>query len=154
MRKNEYGSVPARKHLSEEQVDMTPMVDVTFLLLIFFMVTAAFSMQKSIEMPHQRTEVPSRSQVDPPPDQPRAVEVQIDKSGGFLVMAHEWQRETMGKQSLVAALKDSIATESSDDRLLVKVHELARLHALVDALDAGTIAGYTTLEITQIAEFN
>ena len=30
---------------------MTPMVDVTFLLLIFFMVTAAYSLQKSISVP-------------------------------------------------------------------------------------------------------
>ena len=35
----------------EEEMDMTPMVDVTFLLLIFFMVTAAFSVQKVIEVP-------------------------------------------------------------------------------------------------------
>ena len=36
---------------SEDDLDMTPMVDVTFLLLIFFMVTAAFSLQKSINVP-------------------------------------------------------------------------------------------------------
>ncbi len=35
----------------DEGMDMTPMVDITFLLLIFFMVTAAFSLQKSIEIP-------------------------------------------------------------------------------------------------------
>ena len=29
-------------------MDMTPMVDVTFLLLIFFMITAAFNLQKSM----------------------------------------------------------------------------------------------------------
>ncbi len=33
------------------EMDLTPMVDVTFLLLIFFMVTASFSLQKSIEVP-------------------------------------------------------------------------------------------------------
>lgn len=30
-------------------LDMTPMVDVTFLLLIFFMITASFSIQKSMQ---------------------------------------------------------------------------------------------------------
>jgi biopolymer transport protein ExbD len=34
-----------------DDLDMTPMVDVVFLLLIFFMVTASFSLQKSIEVP-------------------------------------------------------------------------------------------------------
>jgi biopolymer transport protein ExbD len=35
-----------------EEMDLTPMVDVTFLLLIFFMITASFQVQKSIEVPH------------------------------------------------------------------------------------------------------
>ena len=35
----------------DEQLDMTPMVDVTFLLLIFFMITAAFALQKALEVP-------------------------------------------------------------------------------------------------------
>ena len=41
----------ANKDSADNEMDMTPMVDVTFLLLIFFMVTAAFSLQKSIEVP-------------------------------------------------------------------------------------------------------
>ncbi len=39
------------KREPDEGMDMTPMVDITFLLLIFFMVTAAFALQKSIEIP-------------------------------------------------------------------------------------------------------
>ena len=38
-------------------------------------------------------------------------------------------------------------------RLIVKVHEMAKLHSLVDAMDAGTIAGFTELEVTQVEEF-
>jgi biopolymer transport protein ExbD len=36
------------RDLEEAAMDMTPMVDVTFLLLIFFMITAAFNLQKSM----------------------------------------------------------------------------------------------------------
>ncbi|MCG8448481.1 MAG: biopolymer transporter ExbD, partial [Pirellulales bacterium] len=36
---------------SEDDMDLTPMVDVTFLLLIFFMITAAFALQKALEVP-------------------------------------------------------------------------------------------------------
>lgn len=35
----------------EEEMDLTPMVDVTFLLLIFFMITASFTTQKAMEVP-------------------------------------------------------------------------------------------------------
>ena len=38
-----------KRGLDESGLDMTPMVDVTFLLLIFFMITAAFSIQKSMQ---------------------------------------------------------------------------------------------------------
>ena len=34
-----------------EEMDLTPMVDVTFLLLIFFMITASFSLQKALKSP-------------------------------------------------------------------------------------------------------
>ena len=44
---------------SDAELDMTPMGDVTFLLLIFFMVTAAFTMQKSFQLPAPNEDVPS-----------------------------------------------------------------------------------------------
>jgi len=40
-----------KEKIPEDELDMTPMVDVTFLLLIFFMVTASFTLQKSIPQP-------------------------------------------------------------------------------------------------------
>ena len=46
----------ARRKVAEAEVDMTPMVDVTFLLLIFFMVTAVFSSQKSFQIPTPKEE--------------------------------------------------------------------------------------------------
>ncbi|MFO0944768.1 MAG: biopolymer transporter ExbD [Planctomycetota bacterium] len=41
----------SRRRRKVEELDLTPMVDVTFLLLLFFMLTASYSMQKSIEVP-------------------------------------------------------------------------------------------------------
>lgn len=40
-----------RKEQETAEIDMTPMVDIVFLLLIFFMVTASFAMQKSLRTP-------------------------------------------------------------------------------------------------------
>ena len=143
-----------RKPRPEEEMDMTPMVDVTFLLLIFFMVTAAFSLQKSIEMPRQQTDAPSTSVVEEESEDLDMVEVQVDEFGSFLVMAPEWERETPGKQNLITALKEAIGANTDGMRLAIKVHEMAKLRALVDAMDAGTIAGYAELEVTQVEDFD
>ncbi len=47
----EEGFTLSRRGGDDEEMDLTPMVDVTFLLLIFFMITASFSMQKTLEIP-------------------------------------------------------------------------------------------------------
>ncbi|MEM6688356.1 MAG: biopolymer transporter ExbD [Planctomycetota bacterium] len=137
----------------EEEMDMTPMVDVTFLLLIFFMVTAAFSLQKSIRMPRQQTDAPSIN-TEEEEDPKEQVELQIDEYGSFLVMAPEWEREVPGKQNLVSALREAITGNTDGMDLVIKVHEMAKLNALVDAMDAGTIAGYASLQVTQVDGFD
>ncbi|EMI41514.1 ExbD/TolR family protein [Rhodopirellula sp. SWK7] len=129
-------------------LDMTPMVDVTFLLLIFFMVTASFSMQKSIQIPRQTSDDASHRPIDDVlPDLP-SVEVQINKDGGFLVLGIAWQREVLGKQSLLATLDEIMQTAPQPMRLNVKVHEAAKLQYLVDCLDAGSIVGFAETQIT------
>ena len=137
----------------EEELDMTPMVDVTFLLLIFFMVTAAFSLPKSIDMPRHQTDAPSTTVVEEEEEDLEMVEVQVDEFGSFLVLATDWQEETPGKQNLITTLKR--ANESGNPaRLVIKVHELCKLQYLVDAMDAGTIAGFTETQVTQVEEFD
>src|SRR6056297_3857512 len=88
----------ARKKRDDGELDMTPMVDVTFLLLIFFMVTASFSLQKSIAMPRSQSEQPSTNNDPEETDEKDPVELEIDENGGFLVLAPEWEKETPGKQ--------------------------------------------------------
>ena len=150
---DEIDEVLIRKKRPEEEMDMTPMVDVTFLLLIFFMVTAAFSLQKSIEMPRQQTDAPSTQVTDEEDDELESIEVEVDEFGGFLVIAQDWERETVGKQGLITAFKDALSASKDAMRLNVKVHEMAKLHSLVDAMDAGTIAGFSELEVVQVEDF-
>lgn len=138
----------------ETEMDMTPMVDVTFLLLIFFMVTASFAVQKSIAMPRQQSDAPSSQPVEQPQDELDQVTVQIDEFGAFLVLAADWEREVAGKPSLVSALRDAQPSSGGGARLVIECHETAKLQSLVDAMDAGTISGYGELQVTQVDGFN
>ena len=144
--------VMAREPRDMGELDMTPMVDVTFLLLIFFVVTASFQLQKSIMMPRQQTDAPSTNSVDQQPDELDQVELQIDEFGAFTVLAADWEAETPGKQNLVTKLKE--AQTEAGAKLIIKVHEQCMLQALVDGMDAGTIADYQEIEVTQVDQFD
>lgn len=146
--------MPQRKKREDDELDMTPMVDVTFLLLIFFMVTASFSLQKSIQMPKQNSDLPSMSNVDEPTEELDPVELEIEENGSFLVLAAEWERETPGKQNLVTALKQAIGANKDGMRLDIKVHENAQLQMLVDGMDAGTIAGFEEIQVAEVDGFD
>lgn len=146
--------VPPRKKREDGELDMTPMVDVTFLLLIFFMVTASFSLQKSIQMPRQSSDLPSMSNVEEETEELDPIELEIDESGAFLVLAPEWERETPGKQNLTTALKEAIGDNRDGMKLDIKVHESAKLQMLVDGMDAGTIAGFTQIQVTEVDGFD
>lgn len=147
-------ALPPRKKRDDGELDMTPMVDVTFLLLIFFMVTASFSLQKSIQMPRQQSELPSTNNDPEETDEKDPVELEIDENGGFLVLAPEWERETPGKQNLITALKEAVGDNRDGMQLNIKVHENAKLQFLVDGMDAGTIAGFAALQVTEVDGFD
>lgn len=145
---------PPRKKREKDELDMTPMVDVTFLLLIFFMVTASFSLQKSIEMPRQTSDLPSTSNVEEETEELDPVELEIDEFGSFLVLGPKGEKETVGKQNLILSLKDEIGDVRDGMRLNIKVHENAKLQFLVDGMDAGTLAGFSELQVTQVDGFD
>lgn len=146
--------VPPRTKRDDGELDMTPMVDVTFLLLIFFMVTASFSLQKSIQVPRQSSDLPSMSNVEEESEELDPIELEINEMGAFLVLAPEWERETPGKQNLITALKEAIGANKDGMKLDIKVHENANLQMLVDGMDAGTIAGFTQIQVTEVDGFD
>jgi len=70
-----------------EEMDLTPMVDVTFLLLIFFMITASFNLQKSIGAPPATSDDAAAVSVEPP-DKP-TVEAMIDADNVVFINSTE-----------------------------------------------------------------
>lgn len=142
-----------KKQREETEMDMTPMVDVTFLLLIFFMVTASFSLQKSIPMPPQKSDAPSSTTIDEPEDEIDQVTLQVNEQGGYLVISAEWEREVAGKLSLVNTLQEAKIGLPGEVRLSIECHEAAQLQMLVDAMDAGAICEFTELQVTHVDGF-
>jgi biopolymer transport protein ExbD len=129
------------------ELNMTPMVDVTFLLLIFFMVTASFAVQRSLETPKPKPDS------GPGPMTAPEIVVEVDAYNTFHVQTVDWEREAPSKHDLVIAIKDARQGDHTGrlpSRMLVKAHEESLHEKVVDALDAGTLAGMEEIQLTMI----
>jgi biopolymer transport protein ExbD len=142
---------------NEAEMDMTPMVDVTFLLLIFFMVTAAFTMQKSFQIPKPNEDVPS-TQVQQVIDGD-VITVRIDEFSTFYVSAPLWneEQEAPSEQELLRRLREA---KQGDGRghvpntLIIEAHGDAIHEKVVMAMDAGTEIGMDEVKLRTIDDAN
>jgi biopolymer transport protein ExbD len=148
-----------KKELPKDDMDMTPMVDVTFLLLIFFMITASFSSEKVFEKPPPMSETPSTKPPDNPPEVYDSVRVQIDEFNAYTIIFPTGdEREASSKQDLLMALgdaKNEVATGKEDEtlKLIVEAHEECIHASIVAALDAGREKGFTSFTVSVVEEF-
>lgn len=130
------------------------MVDVVFNLLIFFMVTAAFSLQKSLEIPKpEQTDQPS-TQVVRVEDNPDYVVIIVDEYNTFQVTTPEWERECPSQQELLVQLREAKRGSGgrAPTKVLVKAHGNATHERVVMALDSATAVGFEQIQLTTLEE--
>lgn len=142
----------------ETDMDMTPMVDVTFLLLIFFMVTAAFSLQKSLEVPKPNQDDPSTHAVPKDPEEdPAYVTVYVDENNTYRVVTVDWDEEAPSEQELLRKLREARSGNSAGKeptKMLVKAHGDSLIEKVVSALDAGMEVGMQQVQLVEVEEID
>jgi len=139
--------------LEETEMDMTPMVDVTFLLLIFFLVTAAFTLQKSIDVPKPESDQASENTVDEEQDEGDRVTVQIDEFNTYHVLTVDWEEEAPSEHEMLQHLRtarDGDSTGKIPTSLLVEANEEALHEKVVAALDAGGVTGFENVLLATV----
>ena len=131
---------------------MTPMVDVTFLLLIFFMVTASFTIQKSLEQAHAKSDQPSINPTDDIEQPEDYVEILIDQTNTFYVTSRSSDEvECPSDSEMRSRVKDAFDNEGA--RRLVIVAHVDSLHRkVVTAWDAGAFNDASEIEIQTTEE--
>ena len=137
----------------DDELDMTPMVDVTFLLLIFFMVTAAFSLQKSLEVPtpDREQEAEQARTIQEIEENDDYVIVQIDKDNAIWV----GESEAPSEQDLLVKLREAREVgggEQGPSNLLVLADTGCRHETVVKVLDAGNAIGFESLRLATVDE--
>ena len=122
-----------RRGMAETQMDMTPMVDVTFLLLIFFMITAAFDLQKSMQTTPPEPEDEGAAQtVTIQEIEESSVEVEIDAEDRILVDGEP--------VASIGVLIDVLTRKIAEERLnemLIRADYRATHGTVVSVTDAG-----------------
>ena len=114
-------------------INLTPLIDVVFLLLIFFMVSTTFKEDARIQV-----QLPEAQGEDVPAEEPQVLEIVIDGSGTFYV------NERMVVDRKLATLKKAIAGTAGDDReipVVIKADAKTPHQAVMTAMDAASQLG-------------
>ena len=124
------------KRREDPDVNLTPLIDVVFLLLIFFMVSTTFERETeiSIELPEA-----SGKQVE---TERQMVEISIDEKGRYFVNKQEvinTQLETL-KQAIKKAAGDEVKP-----RVLLSADKMTPHQAVITAMDAARQLGFVSL---------
>ncbi|MCA9121458.1 MAG: biopolymer transporter ExbD [Planctomycetaceae bacterium] len=141
----EPSGIKRKGNVEDTEMDMTPMVDVTFLLLIFFMVTAAFTLQKSLQVPKPNPDEASETVQEQEEDDSDRVTVQVDEFNTYHVITVDWEEEAPSVQDLLRFLRqarDGDSTGKVPKTLLVEANGESLHEKVVAALDAGSDTGF------------
>lgn len=125
---------------STEDVDLnlTPLIDVVFLLLIFFMVSTTF--QKDAEL---QLSLPEASQ-DPVPTDSKSLEIAINSSGQYFLDGRELTNNRL--ETLRAAIS-KLSRGKRDIPLVIRADAKTPHQAVVTAMDAAAQLGMLRLSI-------
>ena len=122
------------------------MVDVTFLLLIFFMITASFSMTKAIETPAPDPENKGAQTIQNLEElEMTSIMVRIDEQDGIFV-----DEEPVGDPGqLEDIFGDKLRTEQKNE-LVIQASPKCRHETFVKVFDAATGAGMQKIRLAVI----
>lgn len=130
---------PQRRH--DPEINITPLIDMVFLLLIFFMVSSTFTQQSQVEL------VLPQASAQPQQTPPHAIEVAIDQHGQWYV-AGSLLPDT-GVQTMVRALRAALPKDGDESPTLIINADAAATHqAVIDVMDAARQAGLTRISFS------
>ncbi|SCZ67763.1 ExbD/TolR family protein [Thiohalomonas denitrificans] len=121
-----------RANRGEPEVNLTPLIDVVFLLLIFFMVSTTFERKTeiSVELPEATGEQQELEQ--------KVVEVTIDAEGHYYVDGQELINTQL--ETLKRALRKA-AGDAEEPQLILSADRKATHESVISAMDAARQVG-------------
>jgi biopolymer transport protein ExbD len=126
----------------EGNIDLTPMLDVVFILLIFFVVTATFLSEQAIDA------ASNENNDQPPPeqdDEKRNILVEISQNNEITLNGEP--RAIL--ESPLRANIDRLKAENPAASVIIRPNERSNVNTLVMIMDAARQAGISAISIVE-----
>ena len=124
---------------TEPTIDLTALIDVVFLLLIFFMVSTTFERAAALKI-----DLPEASEAVTQEDVPNRLELVIDAEGRMYL--NDQQLVDGRAETLIAAFQQQAGTDRNIPLLLRADRETPH-HFVVTAMDVAARLGFVNLSI-------
>ena len=130
------------QHITEEDesnIDMTPMLDIVFIMLIFFVVTASFVKETGIEInrPQASTATPKET---------ANIKIAIDASDAI------WLDKRKVDERSVKAILERMHIENPQGTLIIQADKKSTNDKLVSVMDAARQAGISAISIAAVEQ--
>lgn len=121
----------------ESAIDMTPMLDIVFIMLIFFVVTASFVKETGIEInrPQASTATPKET---------ANIKIAIDASDSI------WLDKRKVDERSVKAILERMHIENPQGALIIQADKKSTNEKLVRVMDAARQAGINSISIAAV----
>jgi len=129
----------ASSNSEDPEISLTSLIDVVFLLLIFFMVSTTFEHQAVLKV-----DLPEAKNVSTPEDQPNSFELVIDAKGQFYLNDRQL---VDGKRSTLEAAFLEAAGNDRNIPVILRADAQTPHHFVVTAMDVTAQLGFKRLSI-------
>jgi biopolymer transport protein ExbD len=126
----------------EPDVNLTPLIDVVFLLLIFFMVSTSFVKQSQITI--RLPEAESTAMVEEPAEQ---IDIMITEQGTYLVNGRELINN---RPETIRNALQRVSAGNTDLPLTISADANARHQHVVTAMDVAGRLGFVRISIATV----
>lgn len=127
----------------EPEVNLTPLIDVVFLMLIFFMVSTTFLREADLQI-----SLPEASE-EPVRANDRPVEITINRQGTLFIGGRPLVNSQV--ETVARALRDAIGErDAADVRVVIRADSRTEHQQVVTALDAAGRVGLRQVGIATV----
>ena len=131
-----------RKAADEAEIDMTPMLDVTFIMLIFFIVTASFTKESGIDLGQSKNDLSQQQQQN---SKKVSIVVDIQNDGRVMMEGREVDARS------VEANVQRLLAENPEANVVVRAGSISPSQVLVTVVDQARKAGVANVTVAELS---